>query len=105
MKKYILMIGLFLASGAGFVLFADSVWVPSKNNQSCLKACVARNLSPVVSGIYTKNGNPFYVCRSNAKKQGLRAGYNTKPKWSKACVVGFGGKEFFSTPFDCLCAK
>ncbi len=76
-------------------------WVDGRGG-SCKSACAAAGSAPVSSGTY-KNGNPFYICAANAHGEGFRAGYNLEPSWSRACVVGWGGKEEGINPFQCLC--
>ncbi len=34
---------------------------------------------------------------------GVRPGYNLKPKWSNACYVGYGGKEVGAKDYECGC--
>ncbi len=97
------VLSLLLVLSLGMAAFADSEWVEAKE-QSCANVCAAVKLSPVQSGIY-KNGESFYVCSANAQGEGYRSGYNLKPSWSNACIVGYGGKEVPVTPYRCLCAK
>ena len=78
-------------------------WVTS-NGQSCARVCTDARSTPIISGFYSKNNNPFYVCRADARNEGNRAGYNLEPSWSNVCTVGWGNKEEkINPPFDCLC--
>jgi hypothetical protein len=80
-------------------------WVPG-NGGSCPASCVQKGLSPVVSGIYSRNGNgsnPFYVCRVNSHNEGMRTGYNLFPSWFETCTVEWGHKDDRNTVYDCLC--
>ncbi|MBJ7536454.1 hypothetical protein [Marinomonas transparens] len=82
-----------------------SEWIASEDAQSCDMTCGAQNSTPVISGIFAPNGNPFYVCRGdvNETEGGGRAGYNLRPDLSSACTVGFNQMEVAVEPFDCLC--
>lgn len=81
-----------------------SGWVVG-NGRSCDNACAsdAPGSFAVITGFYRFNDQPFFLCASDASGEGWRAGYNLRPKWSHACVVGYGGKESFGTPYKCLC--
>jgi len=75
----------------------------------CDEVCPVPRSRPVVSGTYVStdarlNGQSFFVCRANANREGLRAGYNLKPNWSKHCWVGYGGRERFEQNYQCLCS-
>ncbi|PRQ05298.1 hypothetical protein ENSA5_02880 [Enhygromyxa salina] len=76
-------------------------WVPA-TQPSCDNTCQAVSLSPVASGKYV-NGFDFYVCSGNAYGEGYRAGFNLRPAWANACIVGWGGKSIFVSPYRCLC--
>jgi hypothetical protein len=78
-------------------------WVEGKG-MSCDAACAAVGAPPVISGIYT-NGESFFICAANHGGAGFRAGYNLRPSWADACIVGYGGQEVFSRPYFCLCAS
>jgi hypothetical protein len=80
-----------------------AAWIKG-NGLSCDQACTNAGWSPLISGYYNR-GHPFYVCAGNARKEGLRGGYNLRPKWSRYCVVGWGGKEVFETDYVCLCQR
>ena len=88
--------------GLGSYSSAEAASWVNGNGQSCDVACAANGRVAVISGVYTKNGSPFYICAGN--EEGYRAGYNLRPKWTDACVVGYGSKEKFSRPFRCLCS-
>jgi hypothetical protein len=77
-------------------------WVPG-NGRSCVESCVQKGLSPVVSGIYSRNGNGsrlFYVCRTNSHNEGMRPGYSLEPD---ACVVEWSHADDENPTYDCLC--
>jgi hypothetical protein len=78
-------------------------WVPG-NGQSCDNACADVDRSPVISGTYTLNGNPFYVCRGNADNAGRRPGWNLEPGYATSCSVASSNQEQRITPYDCLCS-
>lgn len=77
-------------------------WVKG-GGQSCLVACKNERLKPVISGEYSRNTNPYFVCRTNVSGEGDRPGYNLQPNWSNICTVGWGGKEISNQNYDCLC--
>jgi len=58
-------------------------WVPA-NGGVCSQVCSKSALEALSSGTYT-NGNPFYVCRANAFREGDRPGYNLEPGWAHTC--------------------
>jgi hypothetical protein len=79
-------------------------WVPG-TGKSCDSACADVDRSPVVSGTYTLNGNPFYVCRGNADNAGWRPGWNLEPGYATSCSVASSNQEQRITPYDCLCSE
>jgi hypothetical protein len=92
----VLSIGLWCTSAQ-----ADR-WIQAQGN-SCPFVCFQAGGSPVISGFYTRNNNPYHVCRANAEGEGERAGYNLEPDWSHTCTVEWGGQEKAITPYDCRC--
>jgi hypothetical protein len=74
-------------------------WV-NGNRNSCDVVCLAKNANAVSPGAYT-NGEPYYVCRTDA--EGRRPGYNLQPEWANSCTVGVGGEERASPEYQCLC--
>jgi hypothetical protein len=95
------------ALGAAFALFcaagdAHAQWI-NAGNQSCDFVCSRAGRPAARSGIYM-NGFPFFICAGNAAGQGFRAGYNLKPNWANACIVGWGGREVPVRPYRCLCS-
>jgi hypothetical protein len=78
-------------------------WVDG-NGQSCDIACAGAGQLPVITGQYTGNGHPFYLCAANAQFEGYRAGYNLREDWDEDCVVGYGTRERKVNPYRCLCA-
>lgn len=95
-KALVLAVGLFAATGA-----QAATWVEG-NGQSCLQACQTSGMTPIATGTY-QNGQHMFICAANANNEGLRPGYNLKPHWANACVVGWGGKEIFVKPYKCMC--
>jgi hypothetical protein len=77
-------------------------WVEG-GGRSCDDACRAGGQSAVTSGSY-RNGQPYFVCATNYANEGPRPGYNLRPYWAKACIVGWGGSEVSGSPYMCLCA-
>lgn len=77
-------------------------WAAANGAGSCENVCRNNNANAITSGTY-KNGQPFYICSANARNEGYRGGYNLKPNWSNACIVGWGGKEIFVNNYSCLC--
>ncbi len=82
---------------------AHAAWIQGKG-LSCDQACTNAGWSPVISGYYNR-GHPFYVCAGNAAGEGFRGGYNLRPKWSRHCIVGYGGRERFESNYVCLCQR
>lgn len=82
---------------------AASEWVAA-SGRSCANVCAAANAQAEYSGIYTNN-QPLYVCAANAGGEGWRAGYNLEPSWSRACWVGWGGRELAVNDYMCLCVR
>ncbi len=91
--------GLMIASSS---LSQAAFWAPANGAGSCENVCRNNNSTAIASGTY-KNGQKFYVCSANARNEGVRAGYNLKPNWANACVVGWGGKEIFVKNYSCGC--
>ncbi len=92
-------------SDAAFAYF----WTDG-NGRPCDEVCPAPRSRPVVSGTYRStdarlHGQEFFVCRANASREGLRAGYNLKPNWSRHCWVGRGGQERAEPRYQCLCSE
>jgi hypothetical protein len=77
-------------------------WVDG-NRQSCDIACAGAGQLPAITGQYTGNGHPFYICVANAQGEGNRAGYNLRDDWDEDCVVGYGGRERRIKHYQCLC--
>lgn len=77
-------------------------WVPGNGNL-CENVCRDAGLSAVYSGTYTANGNPFYVCSTNAQGEGFRPGFNLLPSWSTTCTVGWGNQALSYSSYSCLC--
>jgi hypothetical protein len=79
-------------------------WVPG-NGSSCAASCVQKGLSPVVSGMFTRNNanTPIYVCRVDSHSEGMRAGYNLEPSWAATCTVEWGHEDDKNPTYDCLC--
>lgn len=79
-------------------------WVDGAG-RSCDDAC--RSVGDTAYSTSTHpNGHPYFVCRTTPHGDGRRAGYNLRPNWANACIVGYDGKEYFSTSFyQCLCAN
>ncbi len=69
---------------------------------SCANTCTSAGRTPVSSGVYV-NGEKFYVCSANAYGEGFRTGYNLRPNWANACIVGWGGREEGISSYYCLC--
>jgi hypothetical protein len=92
-----------IAAAAVFSFMSDAQaqWV-NAGNQSCDFVCRRVGRPTARSGLYV-NGFPFFICAGNAGNQGFRAGYNLKPNWADACIVGWGGREISVRPFKCLC--
>jgi hypothetical protein len=95
----------FFCSDAAFAYF----WADG-NRRPCDEVCPAPRSRAVVSGTYRStdarlNGQQFFACRANAAREGLRAGYNLKPNWSKHCWVGYGGQERPEPNYQCLCSE
>lgn len=88
------------------ILFPSSAfaiqWIFS-GGESCLVACKNANLNPVISGTYSRNGNPFFICRANAGNEGNRAGFNLQPNWSNHCFVAWGDDGKGYQTYDCAC--
>lgn len=82
---------------------ARLTWVDS-SQQSCRSVCSAKNASALTTGTY-RNGEPFFVCATNADGEGFRPGYNLEPDWSTRCWVGRGGREVGYSPYKCLCEE
>lgn len=102
--KSILMITLAIS----FILFDLSAFAAEwrqGGGESCRLACDSEGMTPVSSGKYARNGNSYFVCRTNANGEGLRPGYNLQPDWSNRCTVGLGGKEVAGESYDCLCER
>jgi hypothetical protein len=61
----------------------------------------------VSSGNFGDTRFSYYVCRTNVNDEGRRAGYNLQDhgQGEHKCVVGYGGKEFSTFEFSCLCHK
>jgi hypothetical protein len=77
-------------------------WRPAQS-QTCAQVCSNAGRSPVISGLYIRNNNPFYVCRANAQNEGQRGGYNLEPSWADVCVVEYGNGFQKLNQYDCLC--
>jgi hypothetical protein len=77
-------------------------WVYS-NGESCAVACFQKNNKKAFSTGKYKNGNPFYVCRTNARNEGYRPGFNLQPNWSNKCFVSLGEDGTGYPSYDCLC--
>lgn len=101
MKPVYLLMVVISSILFGSSAFAAS-WAPA-GGESCLVACENAGKTPVSSGNYTRNNNPYFVCRTNAKGEGKRAGYNLQPSWSNVCTVGWGGQEVAVQDYECLC--
>lgn len=78
-------------------------WIRA-DGKACSAACDTAKTLPLASGTY-KNGNPFFICRTNAGDEGTRAGYNLQPAWADRCWVGWGGTEGSYAKYECLCAR
>lgn len=84
---------------------AQSVrWVPGQG-QTCFAVCDREGAKPVISGIFTPNGQPYTVCRAHFGGEGARPGYNLQPNWAHACFSAQGGVERQNSRFDCLCQR
>ncbi|RKZ46023.1 MAG: hypothetical protein DRR16_22610 [Candidatus Parabeggiatoa sp. nov. 3] len=99
MKK-IIFLGLFLVTSVSVAQAAQ--WIDG-SGKSCSQVCLDKGMSPVISGIWEKNGNNFNVCAADAEGKGFRAGYNLIPGWATTCTVGWGGQEKSYSKYNCLC--
>lgn len=76
------------------------------NGRPCEQVCGGAGLEPVQSGFHApggrSTGEAFYICATDMN--GYRPGYNLQPKWSKACWVGYGGKEIAAKNYLCACS-
>jgi hypothetical protein len=110
---FALMTGVVACMGAADASEEVQQWKPAADvsanvqwktatHPSCDNTCQAASLAPVISGYYV-NGYAFYVCAANAKGEGYRAGYNLRPAWTNACIVGWGGEEISVKSYRCLC--
>lgn len=70
--------------------------------RSCEAVCRAAGREALRSGIY-RNGQPFFVCSADMAGEGWRPGYNLQPNWSRACWVGWGGREVAEPRYLCAC--
>jgi len=79
-------------------------WIEA-NGRPCEQVCRAARLQPVSSGVHAPGGREmrdrFYICA--ADMNGWRPGYNLQPQWSRACWVGFGGREVAAPNYACAC--
>src|SRR6476619_4091575 len=79
------------------------LWIAAKQ-QVCSLACSQAGMMPVISGLYRRNKNPFYVCRTDLH-EGKQAGYNLLPVWGDRCWVGYDGREVASDDYERLCGR
>lgn len=83
-------------------------WIPAEG-RTCSDACAEdvrydATLKAIQSGIWSENGQPFYVCAANPENEGFRPGYNLpSDDWADRCVVGYGNDEVTEATYDCLC--
>ena len=94
---------LLLLSAGVDRAFAD--W-HSSSRVHCPTTC-AQFGGAVSTGYYADTRFNYYVCRTNVNDEGKRAGYNleTHSSGEKKCTVGYGGKEFATYEYSCLCNK
>lgn len=94
-----------LGSGPASAASGDLQW-QAANGRPCAEVCNSAGLQPVQSGVHSPGGratkDAFYICATNMN--GFRPGYNLQPKWSKACWVGYGGKEVAAKNYVCACS-
>ena len=94
--------------GAASSAFAggDGLQWQAANGRPCEQVCSAAGLAPVQSGFHSPGGrqtkDAFYICATDMN--GYRPGYNLQPSWSKACWVGYGGKEVAAKNYVCACS-
>ncbi len=92
--------------GAASSASADGLQWQAANGRPCEQVCRSAGLQPVQSGFHTPGGrktnDAFYICATNMN--GFRPGYNLQPSWSKACWVGYGGKEIAAKNYVCACS-
>lgn len=84
---------------------AQVQWLPG-NGQSCDRVCNRARMQPVSSGQHWAGGQKrdfFFVCATNERGHGFRAGYNLRPDWDDVCMVGFGGQEVRARDYVCAC--
>lgn len=105
-SRTILALAAMLAVPSAFASSdpGDLQW-QAANARPCEQVCRAAGLQPVQSGYHFPGGrqtkDAFYIC--SADYNGFRPGYNLQPSWSKACYVGFGGKEVAAKDYACAC--
>lgn len=79
-------------------------WLEARG-RSCDEVCGKGGSPAISSGEHRPSGQPtgqnYYVC--SAEMNGWRSGYNLRPNWSNACMVGYGGKEVRATKYLCAC--
>jgi hypothetical protein len=103
---FVLIVFTLFSSDAAFAVF----WADApRGGRPCDEVCPTPRSQPVVSGTYRSpdarlDGQRFFVCRANVNREGLRAGYNLKPNWSRHCWVGHGGQEKSIANYQCLCS-
>lgn len=84
---------------------AAADWQSSSRVQ-CATTC-AQFGGAVTSDYFADTRTRYHVCRTNVNSEGGRAGYNLEKygPGSKKCVVGYGGKEFATYEYSCLCNR
>jgi hypothetical protein len=89
----------------------DVMWKPSPylgkaGGKPCQDVCSNEGAVAVDSGVYSKTGFAYFVCRMNAPPEGTTPGYQvqTDPRVpASTCTVGWRDKEETSNKYECLC--
>ena len=103
--RTIVMLSTIALLLAGGVNRAAADWHNS-SRVHCPTTC-AQFGGAVSTGYFADTRFSYYVCRTNVNDEGRRAGYNLENhgQGEHKCVVGYGGKEFSTFEYSCLCNR
>jgi hypothetical protein len=104
MRPIVTFCAIVLSLAAG-IDRAAADW-QSSSRVHCATTC-AQFGGAVTSDYFGDTRTNYHVCRTNVNSEGGRAGYNLEKygPGSKKCVVGYGGKEFATYEYSCLCNR